>query len=132
MFASGSSEVNDSYDHLLTRIGAALDTRPGKVLITGHTDNIPIRNIRFPSNWHLSQARADAVAAVIAPLLADPSRVRAQGMADTQPVTSNDTEAGREANRRIDIILTSPPTVSAVPAPASTSNFSTSNEGSAP
>lgn len=109
MFASGSSEVNDSYAALLNRIGQALNTRPGAVLITGHTDNIPIRTIRFPSNWHLSQARADAVAAVVATHLTDKSRVKAQGMADTQPIASNDQDSGREANRRIDIILSAPP-----------------------
>ncbi|MEC4592361.1 MULTISPECIES: type IVB secretion system protein IcmH/DotU [Nitrospirillum] len=119
MFASGSSEVNESYTALLNRIGEALNTRPGAVLITGHTDNIPIRTIRFPSNWHLSQARADAVAAVIATHLTDKSRLKAQGMADTQPIATNDQDAGREANRRIDVILSSP--AAAVPAPSAAS-----------
>ena len=51
---------------LLARIGEALNAMPGQVLITGHTDNQPIRSMRFPSNWHLSQARADAVKALLA------------------------------------------------------------------
>ncbi|WP_035705187.1 type IVB secretion system protein IcmH/DotU [Niveispirillum irakense] len=109
MFPSGSAQVEGSYDGLLTRIGQALDTRAGQVTITGHTDNVPIRTIRFPSNWHLSQARAESVTAVIAAHLKDPARLKAQGMADTQPVASNDDEAGREANRRIDVILRSSP-----------------------
>ncbi|MQP66270.1 type VI secretion system protein TssL [Niveispirillum sp. SYP-B3756] len=113
MFASGSAQVDGSYDGLLVRIGQALNTRPGQVTITGHTDNVPIRTIRFPSNWHLSQARADAVAAIIAEHVQDPTRIKAQGMADTQPVASNDDEAGREANRRIDVILRSAPMPSA-------------------
>lgn len=109
MFASGSAQVDTSYDGLLDRIGQALNTRPGEVTITGHTDNVPIRTIRFPSNWHLSQARAEAVAAIIASHLQNPARLKAQGLADTQPVAANDDEAGREANRRIDVILRSPP-----------------------
>lgn len=109
MFPSGSAQVEGSYDGLLTRIGEALETRSGQVTITGHTDNVPIRTIRFPSNWHLSQARAESVTAIIADHLTDPARLKAQGMADTQPVASNDDEAGREANRRIDVILRSSP-----------------------
>jgi type VI secretion system protein ImpK len=106
MFDSGSASVSgDQYIALLNRIGDALNGRPGKVLITGHTDNIPIRTIRFPSNWHLSQARADAVADIVKSRLSDKSRLSAEGMADTEPVASNDTPDGREANRRIDVIL---------------------------
>lgn len=105
MFESGSASVDGRYVGLLDRIGDALNGQPGRVLITGHTDNVPIRTIRFPSNWHLSQARADAVGAIVKARLKDPSRVTTEGMADTQPIAGNDTEAGREANRRIDVIL---------------------------
>lgn len=113
MFESGSASVDGRYVDLLDRIGDALNSQPGRVLITGHTDNVPIRTIRFPSNWHLSQARADAVGAIVEAHLKDPSRVTTEGMADTQPIASNDTPAGREANRRIDILLSTPtqPTV---------------------
>ncbi|MDR3435263.1 type IVB secretion system protein IcmH/DotU [Telmatospirillum sp.] len=126
MFDSGSASVDTPYVALLRRIGDGLSTLPGTVLITGHTDNIPIRTIRFPSNWHLSQARADAVGAIIAGRLAnnagandagannagtnkpgaDISRITTEGMADTRPIASNDTLEGREANRRIDVVLT--------------------------
>jgi type VI secretion system protein ImpK len=108
MFDPGAATVDDSDVPLLDRIGAALEGEPGKIVITGHTDNVPIRTIRFPSNWNLSQARADAVAAIISGLLADKSRVSSQGLADTQPIASNDTPEGREANRRIDITLSVP------------------------
>lgn len=108
MFPSGSAAVDQHYMPLLDRIAAALDTEPGAVLITGHTDNVPIRSLRFPSNWHLSTARAGAVADIIKEHLHDKARVKSEGEADTRPLSSNDTPEGREANRRIDIILTRP------------------------
>ena len=108
MFQSGSATVDDRYTRLLDRIGEGLEGEPGKVLITGHTDNVPIRTIRFPSNWHLSTARAQAVADVIKTHLGDKARVSSEGRGDGEPVASNDTPEGREANRRIDVILTRP------------------------
>ncbi len=61
MFGSGEATLNPGYGPLLDRIGAALQDEPGKVLVVGHTDNQPIRTVRFPSNWQLSQARAETV-----------------------------------------------------------------------
>ena len=108
MFQSGSATVDDRYANLLSRIGEGLEGEPGKILITGHTDNVPIRTVRFPSNWHLSTARAKAVADLIKRHLADKARVQSDGRADSEPIASNDTPEGREANRRIDVILTRP------------------------
>jgi len=105
MFASGSAVINSSYLPLLQRIGAALQARKGNVLVDGYTDNQRIHTVQFPSNWQLSQARAAAVAQVIASNLADPKRVRAVGKADTDPVASNSTPQGREQNRRTEVVL---------------------------
>lgn len=105
MFESGSATVDPSCIPLLLRIADALNPLGGGVTIVGHTDTMPIRTIRFPSNWHLSQARADAVGAVLAGRLADRSRLTTEGMADAAPLAANDTPEGREANRRIDIVL---------------------------
>jgi type VI secretion system protein ImpK len=66
------------------------------VLITGHTDNQPIRTARFPSNWHLSQERAEVVRDELAKLVV-PERLHAEGRADTQPITDNGTPAGGRA-----------------------------------
>ena len=76
--------------------------------VTGHTDNQPIHTVRFPSNYQLSQARADVVAKLIQAKLTDQSRVHAEGKADTDPMASNATPDGRQQNRRTDIILVKP------------------------
>jgi len=78
---------------------------PGSVLVTGHTDSQPIRSLRYPSNWHLSQERADSVKALLASTVAI-TRIRAEGRADSQPVDDNATPAGRARNRRVEITLT--------------------------
>lgn len=108
LFASGSASLNDKVRGSVLRVGRAVAEEPGAVLITGHTDNVPMTGggrLRFPSNWHLSKARAESVLAEFEPLFADKSRLKAEGKSDTEPVASNDTPEGRAANRRIDIIL---------------------------
>jgi type VI secretion system protein ImpK len=74
-------------------------------VITGHTDNKPIRTARFPSNWELSTERAKSVMKVMAASMQDPARLRAEGMADSDPVAANDTEDNRRKNRRVMVIL---------------------------
>jgi type VI secretion system protein ImpK len=106
MFASGSASLNPSYQPLLTRIGSALQDEKGDVTVNGYTDNQPIHTVQFPSNWQLSQARADVVAKAIAAHLTDPKRVRATGKGDTNPVAPNTTAQGRQQNRRTDVVLT--------------------------
>ena len=70
-----------------------------------YTDNQPVRSVRFPSNFQLSVARANAVRAIIARSVGDPARVSAEGRADADPIASNATAEGREQNRRIEIVL---------------------------
>ena len=103
-FEPGSAVVASAYRPLLPRIGEALATLKGKVLITGHTDNQPIRTARFPSNWHLSQERADVVRDELGKQV-ETERMRAEGRADTQPITENGTPAGRARNRRVEVTL---------------------------
>jgi chemotaxis protein MotB len=74
-------------------------------LIVGHTDNVPIRSRRFPSNWELSAARGVTVARFLSENGMDANRIGAAGYADTQPVASNDADEGRAQNRRIEIVL---------------------------
>ena len=104
LFEPGGTTVSASVLPLIGRIGQALKVIPGPVLVTGHTDNQPIRSARFPSNWHLSQERAAAVQALLAATL-PPGRLKAEGRADTQPVADNSTPAGRAKNRRVEITL---------------------------
>lgn len=102
-FEPGSAEIADKVRPLLVRIQDALQAFPGAVLITGHTDNQPIRSLRYPSNWHLSQDRANAVKSMLGGLKAD--RLRAEGRADTEAVADNATPEGRSKNRRVEVTL---------------------------
>ncbi len=109
-FEPASADVADRVKPLLGRIAQALKELPGPVLITGHTDNQAIRSLRYPSNWHLSQERAEAVRALLgATLKAD--RLRAEGRADGEPVDDNATPAGRAKNRRVEIVLAATPNI---------------------
>ncbi|HJS03238.1 MAG TPA: DotU family type VI secretion system protein [Variovorax sp.] len=107
-FGSGSADPMAQSLPVLNRIGQALAEVKGEVLITGHSDNQPIRSMRYPSNWHLSAARADAVKGALSTLV-DPARMRSDGKADAEPVAANDTPANRARNRRVEIVLLSPP-----------------------
>lgn len=103
-FKPGSASVDDRVLPLLVRIGEALNSVKGSILITGHTDNQPIRSARFPSNWHLSEERAQAVQALLARSV-QAARMKAEGHGDTEPVGSNATPADRARNRRVEITL---------------------------
>jgi len=105
LFGSGSTIVNRSVIPLLHRIADSLNQLSGQVLITGHSDNVPIRSSRFPSNWHLSKARAEAVAKVIKQNLTNPDRTIIEGRSDLDPIASNSTRQGRAKNRRVEITL---------------------------
>ncbi len=75
------------------------------MLINGYTDDQKIRTARFPSNFELSQARADAVADVIRTKLSDPKRVTAKGRGESDPIAPNTTADGRQQNRRTEVVL---------------------------
>ena len=104
LFETGSAVLPDRVKPLLARIAGALNQVPGQVLITGHTDDQPVRSLRYPSNWHLSQDRANAVLAALSEGVA-PARLRAEGRADAEPLAPNDTPASRARNRRVEITL---------------------------
>jgi len=105
LFEAGSATLSPTFAELLQRIGAAVAKVDGSVQVRGHTDNRPIRSARFPSNWHLSQARADAVAEALAPQLGNRPKLKTEGRADSEPVASNETPEGRAQNRRVEIIV---------------------------
>ncbi|SIT35785.1 Outer membrane protein containing ImpK/VasF, OmpA/MotB domain [Paraburkholderia piptadeniae] len=108
LFASGSAELTSSYLPLIQRIGDALKDVPGNVVVAGHTDNQRLLSARFPSNWHLSQARADVVKDMLAARAGSPGRFTAEGRGDTEPIAPNDTPANRAKNRRVDITILAP------------------------
>lgn len=105
LFESGSAEIRPRFLPTTARIGQALEDWPGVVRVVGHSDNVPIRTARFPSNWELSRARAASIARELAREMSDSSRLRVDGLADTQPIASNATPEGRQRNRRIEIIV---------------------------
>lgn len=105
LFDSGSATLSGDREALLRRIGEALAKVPGQVLVTGHTDNVQSRSARFPSNWHLSEARAASVRTLLLGTGLPAERVQAQGKGEAEPVAPNDSAANRARNRRVEIEL---------------------------
>ena len=105
-FPSGSARLDPGFNKVMDRISEVLATRPGKILVAGHTDNIPIRTGRFRSNWELSSARAVTVLhSLLRNKGIDDHRVVVEGLADTHPIASNDTPQGRAKNRRVELVI---------------------------
>jgi len=117
LFKPGEAAIGADDQWLLGRIAEALKRVPGQVDVIGHSDNIPIRTLRFPSNWELSRARAESVARLLAAGIG-PARVRADGRGDAEPVAPNDTPQSRAKNRRVEITLRVPAGEAAAAAPA--------------
>ena len=113
LFAPGSASLAPEREALMQRIAQALAQVEGAVLVVGHTDNQPIRSVRFPSNWHLSEERAKAVSELLAAQGVAKARLRAEGRADGEPMVGNDTPAHRAINRRVEITLVAAPAASA-------------------
>lgn len=110
LFPSGSADLSPKGEEILEKVGFVLkDIRDRKILIEGHADNVPIHagpQSRFPSNWELSAARAAAVARFFEEKVGiDPRLLSATGYSSYQPAFDNSTPEGRQANRRIEILL---------------------------
>lgn len=105
-FPSGDAELQNPVRSVLARIRERLAATDGRIEVAGHTDNQPIETDRFRSNWELSSARAVSVAHEL--MRGDaipPARISVSGHADTMSVASNDNEAGRSRNRRVEIVI---------------------------
>lgn len=105
LFAPASAALIEEREALMQRIGQALARVGGIVTVLGYTDNTPIRTLRFPSNWHLSNERAQAVGDLLVTAGVPRARVRTEGRADADAVAPNDTPANRALNRRVEITL---------------------------
>tara|TARA_R110000782_G_scaffold124850_5_gene216348 strand:+ start:2080 stop:3282 length:1203 start_codon:yes stop_codon:yes gene_type:complete len=105
-FPSGSSIVKGSFLPVLNKIRKSLNAIQGRIVVAGHTDNIPIKTARFRSNWELSSSRA---VTVVHELLAldtlSPDRFVIEGHGDAHPLVSNDTAENRSLNRRVELII---------------------------
>jgi chemotaxis protein MotB len=105
-FDSGSAIPKPAALSTLRTIAAALGSAPYDVRIEGHTDNMPIHNAEFDSNWELSSARATHIARLFLETKAiPPDRISAAGYAEFHPVASNETAEGRALNRRVDLVV---------------------------
>ena len=104
-FESGRATISDRVREELEHLGELLAGRNLPISITGHTDNIPIHTLQFPSNWELSAARAATVARVFIDMGVNPALITVSGRADQDPVAPNDTRFGRAMNRRVVIYI---------------------------
>ena len=106
LFKSGSASLNSEGSEALTQIAAVLSQfSDRRFQIEGHTDNNPISSARFPSNWELSTSRALAVVHLLSGLGVSAENISAAGFGEFHPRASNDSEEGRQLNRRIEIIM---------------------------
>ena len=108
VFGSGSADLGSNGAEILNVVGQALATVDNHILVEGHTDNVPISTGAYPSNWELSGARAGAVLRYFENNSAlTTGRLQSAGFADTRPIDTNDTDAGRTRNRRVEVIVES-------------------------
>ena len=104
LFKSGSADVNSSYEATLNRITAALNKVPGRVMVVGHTDDQPIKSLRYRDNDELSRERAVSVANVLLRGLDNSARLTWLGVGSTRPLVQGSDPDSRARNRRVEII----------------------------
>lgn len=105
-FPSGSSIVKQSFIPVLNKIRKSLIDIQGRIIVAGHTDNIPIKTVRFRSNWELSSSRAVTVVHELLELNTIPQdRFVIEGHGDSHPLVKNDTAKNRALNRRVELII---------------------------
>lgn len=109
LFASGEANLSAAGLSVLARLVPVLNgAAQHRIVVEGHTDNVPIQTERFPSNWELSTGRAASVVRYLQSQGIAPARMRATGYADTRPLASNDTPQGQAQNRHVEVILEAP------------------------
>ncbi|WP_346199783.1 flagellar motor protein MotB [Caldifermentibacillus hisashii] len=107
LFDSGSADVREEDIAVAKEISDLLVTDPPhNVIISGHTDNVPIQNSNFSSNWELSVMRAvNFMKIILENDQLDPRMFSAKGFGEFQPIASNDTEEGKAKNRRVEVLI---------------------------
>jgi len=108
-FESGRATIKDKIREQLEKLGETLANRNQGILIVGYTDNVPISNFQFPSNWELSAARAATIARTFIYMGVPKKLVKIEGRADNDPVAPNKTAYGRSLNRRVVILVSKHP-----------------------
>lgn len=103
-FPSGKADLQPEFVPILDKLKEVLDSNNGRVIVAGHTDNVPISNEIYGSNWVLSAARSASVVHYLAEdINVDSSRLEIRAYSDTLPLADNDTPENRALNRRIEI-----------------------------
>jgi chemotaxis protein MotB len=106
LFESGAAALKDTRQPALDRLIPLLNANPKlRLVVEGHTDNLPIQTERFPSNWELSTGRAASVARYLIERGVAPQRVQATGFADTRPLAARDNPVDRIFNRRVELTM---------------------------
>ena len=108
LFSEGDDKVQASAQQTLQKLAQVLSRDNQSVEVEGHTDDVPIKNAQFPSNWELSSGRAGSVVRTLVALGVPEKRLTAVGMAANQPIVPNDTPEHRAQNRRVSITILSP------------------------
>jgi len=105
LFSSGESELQPAAFSVLQKLADMLKTIPNHVDVEGHTDNLPIRNNQYRSNWELSATRAASVVHLLTLKGVQPQRLSAIGYSEYRPIEENSTRKGRQRNRRVSLII---------------------------
>jgi chemotaxis protein MotB len=130
-FDSGQAKLKPGAADKIKRIASVLFEYGLDMRVEGHTDNVPIHNAMFSSNWDLSTARAMAVAMMLLnDAGVDPQRLSIAAYGEYHPAASNDTDEGRRANRRVDIVVVSANNPPSPKTPAVTANQEETNHRS--
>lgn len=104
-FAPGDAAISPDAQTVISSLAALLQSNGAQIRIEGHTDSTPISNVRYPSNWELSTARASMVLEKLIDLGIAPERLAAAGYGGFQPIADNSTPEGRAQNRRVDVVV---------------------------
>lgn len=106
LFDTGKATLKPESKEVLNKINALISTLPNNIVVEGHTDNIPISNSKYPSNWELSTMRATTVVRYFTEVGGeDPSKISAAGYGEYKPVVENTTDENRAKNRRVNILI---------------------------
>jgi chemotaxis protein MotB len=107
LFSPGHAQLAENSIQTLRAVAAVVQGHEHEIQVEGHTDNIPIHTLHFPSNWELSTARASSVVRLFIGNGVNPQRLTAMGYGENRQVASNETPEGRARNRRVTIMIMS-------------------------
>jgi len=126
LFTSAQATLSPAAQEILVRLADVLKKFPNPIRVEGHTDNVPIRSVAFLSNWELSAARAATVVHLLMSAGVEPRRMAVIGLGEYRPVADNADEAGRNRNRRVQLII---PAVQPGAKPAAASSATAADAG---